>query len=95
MWDLPRPGLEPVSPALAGRFSTTAPPGKPPNVFEYENFLLIRNKSIGPYVTVTALLVPLIQKIHDDKIYFLTIVFKLTYIHSRNLFSLQRIIGLT
>ena len=30
MWDLPRPGLEPVSPALAGRFSTTAPPGKPP-----------------------------------------------------------------
>ena len=28
MWDLPRPGLEPVSPALAGRFSTTAPPGK-------------------------------------------------------------------
>ena len=27
--DLPRPGLEPVSPALAGRFSTTAPPGKP------------------------------------------------------------------
>ena len=29
MWDLPRPGLESVSPALAGRFSTTAPPGKP------------------------------------------------------------------
>ena len=29
MWDLPRPGLEPMSPALAGRFSTTALPGKP------------------------------------------------------------------
>ena len=29
MWDLPRPGLKPVSPALAGRFSTTVPPGKP------------------------------------------------------------------
>ena len=29
MQNLPRPGLEPVSPALAGRFSTTAPPGKP------------------------------------------------------------------
>ena len=29
MWDLPRPGLEPVFPALAGRLSTTAPPGKP------------------------------------------------------------------
>ena len=29
MWDFPRPGLEPVFPALAGRLSTTAPPGKP------------------------------------------------------------------
>ena len=28
-WDLPRPGLEPMSPALAGRLPTTAPPGKP------------------------------------------------------------------
>ena len=31
MWDPPRPGLEPMSPALAGRLSTTAPPGKPPS----------------------------------------------------------------
>ena len=29
MWDLPGPGLEPVSPALAGGFFTPAPPGKP------------------------------------------------------------------
>ena len=28
MRDLPGPGLEPVPPALAGGFSTTAPPGK-------------------------------------------------------------------
>ena len=27
--DLPRPGIEPVSPALAGIFSTSDPPGKP------------------------------------------------------------------
>ena len=33
MWDLPRPGLEPVCPALAGRLSTTAPPGKPNDSF--------------------------------------------------------------
>ena len=33
MWDPPRPGLEPVSPALAGRLSTTAPPGKPSFLF--------------------------------------------------------------
>ena len=29
MWDPPRPGREPASPALAGRLPTTAPPGKP------------------------------------------------------------------
>ena len=29
MWDPPGPGLKPVSPALAGGFPTTAPPGKP------------------------------------------------------------------
>ena len=28
-WDLPRPGIEPVPPALAGGFFTTEPPGKP------------------------------------------------------------------
>ena len=40
MWDLPRPGLEPVSPALAGRLSTTAPPGKPtPLFFEWRGYL--------------------------------------------------------
>ena len=33
MWDLPGPGLEPVSPASAGRLSTTAPPGKPLYIF--------------------------------------------------------------
>ena len=28
-WDPPEPGIEPVSPALARRFLTTGPPGKP------------------------------------------------------------------
>ena len=41
MWDLPRPGLEPVSPALSGRFSTTAPPGKPACVFLNYGFLRV------------------------------------------------------
>ena len=27
MWDLPGPGIKPVSPALAGGFFTTEPPG--------------------------------------------------------------------
>ena len=29
MWDPPKPGIEPVSPASAGRPPTTAPPAKP------------------------------------------------------------------
>ena len=33
IWVLPRPGIEPVSPALAGRFLTTAPPGKSPSQY--------------------------------------------------------------
>ena len=30
--DFPIPGIEPASPALAGRFFTTEPPGKPPSL---------------------------------------------------------------
>ena len=40
MWDVPRPGLEPVSTALAGRFSTTAPPGKPCLVSFAQHYVL-------------------------------------------------------
>ena len=39
MWDPPGPGLEPVSPASAGRFSTTAPPGKPSKSIFFFNIL--------------------------------------------------------
>ena len=35
MWDLPGPGLEPMSPALAGGFLTSAPPGKPIGYFSF------------------------------------------------------------
>ena len=28
-WDFPNPGIEPVSPALAGKLFTSEPPGKP------------------------------------------------------------------
>ena len=41
MWDPPRPGLKPVSPALAGRFSTTAPPGKPLHVCFLTGLLVV------------------------------------------------------
>ena len=49
MWNLPGPGLEPVSPALAGGFLTTVPPGKPdPHLFSI--YILVgerENKTIN------------------------------------------------
>ena len=50
MWDLPRPGLEPVFPALAGRFSTTAQPGKPYfgfNISSFDCFSSLHNKVLA------------------------------------------------
>ena len=44
MWDLPGPGLEPMSPALAGGFLTIAPPGKPLSLFL--KYLFSKNFSI-------------------------------------------------
>ena len=34
MWNLPGPGIEPVSSVLAGEFLSTVPPGKCPSFFE-------------------------------------------------------------
>ena len=42
MWDLPGPGIEPVSPELARGFLTTAPPGKSHKcVFRYRHSVLL------------------------------------------------------
>ena len=38
MWDRPEPVVKPVSPALAGRFFTPEPPGKPPASFLYDKY---------------------------------------------------------
>ena len=50
MWDLPRPGLEPVSPASAGRLSTTVPSGKPPIALIFmlliPYILLVKRKAV-------------------------------------------------
>ena len=37
-WNLPGPGIEPMSPALAGGFLTTVPPGKSPHATIQMNF---------------------------------------------------------
>ena len=48
MWDLPGPGLEPVSPALAGGFLTTAPPGKP----DLTDFKKKQSRTSKKYMTI-------------------------------------------
>ena len=47
MWDVPGPGIEPVSPALAGGFLTTGPPGKSPNLL-----IFILNTKINVHTRV-------------------------------------------
>ena len=51
MRDPPRPGPEPVSPALAGRLPTTAPPGKPLNILykEINHGRIMKNYSRKKY----------------------------------------------
>ena len=44
---VPRPGAEPVSPALQGRFLTTGPPGKSLELFSIESFTLAGEDVIG------------------------------------------------
>ena len=46
MWDLPRPGLEPLSPELADTFLTTATPGKPQRNFNGCILLILVNLSV-------------------------------------------------
>ena len=47
MWDPPRPGVEPTSPALAGGFLTTGPPAKSLTVFLTLLFDWTRVKTTG------------------------------------------------
>ena len=50
MWDLPGPGIEPVSPALAGGFLTTAPSGKSLCTLFYSEKCLIKMLNcMAPY----------------------------------------------
>ena len=51
MWDLPGPGLEPVCPASAARFSTTAPPGKSPRYLLFKEWLCCTKAPEGPLVS--------------------------------------------
>ena len=46
MWDLPRPGIEPVSIALQGGFFTTEPSGKPMLFKKFRKIIRIIRKCV-------------------------------------------------
>ena len=55
MWNFPRPGVKPISPALAGGFLTTGPPGKSSGSLTYHfftctQFCLCRTYFSGLYI---------------------------------------------
>ena len=66
MWDLPGSGIEPVLPALSGRFFTTEPPGKPTRVFFFFSpifnvFMKILNTNLVTYFKDLLLLIYIIM----------------------------------
>ena len=67
MWDPPRPGLEPLSPALAGRFSTTAPPGKLPRMFLFSLCSQLFSSSIQVLVFFCLILAGAMIKAHPPR----------------------------
>ena len=58
MWNLPRPGIKPIFPALAGKFLSTVPPGKSRNFFffvtiftwNFTCFFISVNINLSPYM---------------------------------------------
>ena len=77
MWDLPGPGLKPVSPALAGRFLTTAPPGNSIQTFlkegrRWENdVLFLYDEGIFySYVRETNCIHEKVLRLHQSNDYF-------------------------
>ena len=56
-WDLPDPGIEPTSlasPALAGKFSTTASPGKPTGQLYFNEKNYFRTFLVVQWLSATA-----------------------------------------
>ena len=65
MRDPPRPGREPVSPALAGRLPTTAPPGKPWGAFLLR---VLKNARVWMWNYVNFTQIPMNQITVEQKI---------------------------
>ena len=73
MWDLPGPGIEPVSPTLASGFLTTGPPGKsffPGKVLRTYNINLVSYR-IGEYLFLDWIVLAVLAVLMSMLTYFL------------------------
>ena len=66
--DLPGPGIEPASPALAGGFFTTEPPGKP----SYLDLLLMVILNILPFLLYKGMVIHTMWRINKYLLIFST-----------------------
>ena len=63
VWDLPGPGVEPVSPALADGFLTTEPPGK--SYYEHLDLGFPAPRLMRKYSCLVAQLVKNLPAVHE------------------------------
>ena len=90
MGDLPGPGLGPVSPALAGRFLNTTPPGKPNRSFLNS---ITYHVILGTKWCVVKILPPLSCSVSPEVITvtsFLCVIPRMFCTHTNILFSLHQ-----
>ena len=80
MWDLPGPGLEPMSPALGGGFLTTAPPGKSLHIEALTICIAIRNLFLINYAWLLPRVI-LFQTIQCPVVYVQLMYAFVTYCH--------------
>ena len=64
--DLPNPGIEFVSPALAGKFFTTEPPGKPRYYYYYNTNMMLLLSLLLELLLFLLLLLTTLTTIHSS-----------------------------
>ena len=89
--NLPNPGIKPMSPALAGEFFTTEPPGKPVSIYTHRD-TVIKNEDLlfaTTWVGLEGIMLSVISQRRTNTLCYHLYVKskKLKYVQNRNRFS--------
>ena len=89
--NLPNPGIKPMSPALAGGFFTTEPPGKPVSIYTHRD-TVIKNEDLlfaTTWVGLEGIMLSVISQRRTNTLCYHLYVKskKLKYVQNRNRFS--------